>query len=129
MITEDVMVQVVIVVGSVLTTYLTVKYKNKIIKPSEDKNQDGTPKTRMDVIFDGYEKLIKQQQEDILRKEKQLQQTQDLIDRLQEEVDETRQIVKEQQKQLEEQKQLNQQLKEQLALMKKNHGVKKDLEA
>lgn len=120
MITENLLVQIVIVFGSVVTTYLTVKYKNKIIKPTEDKNEDGTPKTRMDVIFDGYEKLIKQQQEDILRKEKQLTQTQSLIDRLQAEIDETRDIVKEQQKQLNEQKELNRQLKEQLNLMKQD---------
>lgn len=57
-------------VGGVAVTYLTVKYKNKIVKP---------PKDRVETIFDGYEALIKQQQAEIVRKGV-------LIDRLEEQL-------------------------------------------
>lgn len=117
MITEDIVIQVLVVLGSVITTYLTVKYKDRVIK----KGKDNAPKDRMDTIFDGYENLIKQQQEDILRKQRQLEDTQSIIERLQDEIDQTREIVRLQRVELETYKLTNKQLIEQLEQMKRNY--------
>lgn len=119
MLTENVLVQFLIVVGSVVTTFLTLKYKSSIM--GKNKKDDKEPRTRMDTIFDGYEKLIQQQQEDIIRKQQQLDKTDELIDRLQDELDETRSIVQRQHAELDEQKRLNEQLKKQLEVMRKSN--------
>lgn len=121
MITENVLVQAVIVIGSVVTTYLTVKYKDSIMGKDKKANDD-EPRTRMDTIFDGYEKLIQQQQEDIIRKQTQLDRTDKLIDKLQKDLDDTRAIVKRQHEELEEQKKLNAELKKQLDIMKRQRN-------
>ena len=55
--------------GVITVGLLGVKYRDKIIKKEEK------PKDRIDIIFDGYESLIKQQKEEIIRKDQ-------LIDRL-----------------------------------------------
>lgn len=117
MINDDVIIQFLIVLGSIITTYLTVKYKDKIIK----KNKDAAPKDRMDTIFDGYESLIKQQQQDIDRKQRQLDATQGIIDRLQDELNQTREIVRQQQAELVESRESNKELIRQLDLMKNNY--------
>jgi hypothetical protein len=117
-ITENVLVQAVIVIGSVLTTYLTVKYKDNILGKDKKENEE-EPRTRMDTIFDGYEKLIQQQQEDIIRKQSQLDRTDQLIAKLQKDLDDTRAIVARQHTELDEQKKLNDELRKQLDLMKK----------
>lgn len=121
MLTENVLVQAVIVIGSVLTTYLTVKYKDNIMGKDKKAN-DEEPRTRMDTIFDGYEKLIQQQQEDIIRKQTQLDKTDELIDKLQKDLDDTRAIVKRQHEELETQKALNEELKKQLEVLKKQRN-------
>lgn len=123
MLTEGVLVQAIIVIGSVLTTYLTVKYKDRVMG-KDKKSENGEPRTRMDTIFDGYEKLIQQQQEDIARKQQQLDRTDDLIDKLQKDLDDTRAIVKRQHQELDEQKRLNDELKRQLSVMKRERQKK-----
>lgn len=119
LITENIVIQTLVVLGSVLTTYLTVKYKDRVVK----KHKAEAPKDRMDTIFDGYENLIKQQQEDILRKQQQLEVTQSIIERLQDEIDQTREIVKLQKEELEEYKETNRKLISQLETMKETHNI------
>lgn len=105
--------------GGILTTWLTLKYKDKLAV----RNREQKPKERMDTIFDGYEKLILQQQNDIERKAAQLLSTQKIVDQLQKELDDTRELVRKQQDELEESRELNLELQAQLKDMKKEYGT------
>lgn len=101
----------------VLGTWLTVKYKDhKAEKPTK-------PKDRIETIFDGYEKLIREQDKAIATKERQLEQTQGIIDQLQEELNRTREIVTLQQKELEATRESNLALKNELKMLKKQFSV------
>ena len=100
MITETVLIQVIIAVAAVATTYLTVKYKDKVIKPKADKQAD-----RMENVFDGYERLIARLDAANL----QLERT---VNRLEKELIAAR-------TDLAEQKELNRDLKDQLKKFKK----------
>lgn len=79
------------------------------------------PKDRQETIFDGYERLIKQQQFDIDRKELQLNQTQLIIEQLQRQLDQTKLIVERQQGELTESRDSNRELVRQLADMRREH--------
>jgi hypothetical protein len=54
--------------GSVVATYLTVKYRQGVLS----KSRSTSPKDRMDTVFSGYEALIHQQQVEINRLSRQL---------------------------------------------------------
>ena len=101
----------------VLGTWLTVKYKDV-------KNYKQTrPKDRMEGVFDGYERLIKAQDQALALKERQLEQTQQIIDQLQEELNRTRDIVTMQQKEIETGRVNNLALREELKILKQQFGV------
>ena len=101
----------------VLGTWLTVKYKDhKAEKPAK-------PKDRIETIFDGYEKLIREQEKAIVAKERQLEQSQGLLDQLQEELNRTREIVTMQQEEIQETREYNRALKQELASLKKQFSV------
>lgn len=107
--------------GGILTTWLTLKYKDRIVA----RNRDQKPKDRMDTIFDGYEKLILQQQADIERKTVQIVSTQKIVEQLQKELDNTKELVHRQQDELEDSRQRNLELQSQLTDMKKEYGSSK----
>lgn len=60
-IVNDPLTQAIIVIGGVITTIITVKYKDKI----QAKMRRTKPRDRLDFMFDGYERLIKELQSDI----------------------------------------------------------------
>lgn len=52
---------IILVAGSIITTILTVKYKDRIQRKLISKK----PKDRLELIFDGYERLITELHSDI----------------------------------------------------------------
>lgn len=56
-INSQVVIQLLLIAGGVVTTWLTLKYKNL--------KRKSTPKDRIEFIFDGYESLIKELQGDL----------------------------------------------------------------
>lgn len=97
--------------------WITQRTKVKIA----ERNREEKPRERMETIFDGYEKLIKQQQVDIERKQTQLDRTQKLVDQLQTDLNSTRSIVDRLREELEEEKYLNLDLQKQLKIMKRDY--------
>lgn len=85
----DPSVQAAIATGvfAVIGTYLTVKYKDRIVKKAD------RPKDRMETIFDGYENLIKQQQIEIGRKGQVITSLEGVVQRLEEELKVTRTLL------------------------------------
>ncbi len=56
-------IQAIIVLGGIITTWITLKYKDRI----QSRLRSRQPKDRMETIFDGYERLIKDLQSDVKR--------------------------------------------------------------
>lgn len=85
----DPSVQAAIATGvfAVIGTYLTVKYKDRVIKKADK------PKDRMETIFDGYENLIKQQQIEIGRKGQVISSLEGVVQRLEQELQVTRELL------------------------------------
>lgn len=110
----DPSVQAAIATGifAVIGTYLTVKYKDRIINKAEK------PKDRMETIFDGYENLIKQQQVEIGRKGSVITSLEGVVDRLEQELVATRDLLTATRDELEMAKTHNKDLKVQLERMK-----------
>ena len=112
--------------GVITVGLLGVKYRDKIIKKEEK------PKDRIDIIFDGYESLIKQQKEEIIRKDQ-------LIDRLdiankrlgealaeaQKVNEDTRKLLELTRKELADAKLQNDQLTKQLAVVRQDYSSHK----
>ena len=112
--------------GVITVGLLGVKYRDKIIKKEEK------PKDRIDIIFDGYESLIKQQKEEIMRKDQ-------LIDRLdisnkrlgealaeaQKVNEDTRKLLELTRKELADAKLQNDQLTKQLAVVRQDYSSHK----
>lgn len=113
----DPAVLVAIIAGlfGVVTTWLTVKYKDKVIKKAE------RPKDRMETIFDGYEKLILQQQVEIERKSEMITSLESIIGRLQDEVTRTQGLLSAAQSELKETEANNATLKRQLEQMRRDY--------
>lgn len=116
--TSTAITQFFLFLGGIITTWLTLKYRDRIAL----RNREQKPKERMDTIFDGYEKLILQQQTDIERKATQIVNTQKIVEQLQKELDDTRELVRQQQDELDESRELNLALQTQLAEMKKEYS-------
>lgn len=117
MISDNVTIQGLIVVGSIVTTYLTVRYKDVIIK----RNKAAPPKDRMDTIFDGYENLIEQQQKDIERKTAVIQGLEAIVEQLQKDLDQTRTLLGKAHEEVRESKHQNKLMQQQLAEIKKDY--------
>lgn len=109
--TENVTVQIVIVIGSIVTTYLTVKYKDRILNAG---NKPDAPKDRMEQIFDGYEKLIVQQQEDIERKTAIIAQLEGIVAKLRRDLDTTTNLLEDAREEVKQAKAQNNRMKKQL---------------
>ena len=100
---------------AVITTWLSIRFKDKVKKPSK-------PKDRMDTIFDGYEKLIVQQQSEIDRKGMVIQSLENVVDRLEQELTRTRMLLDEARTELNESKKQNKSLRHQLESMRKEYA-------
>lgn len=113
----DPTVQAAIATGifAVIGTYLTVKYKDKIVNKAEK------PKDRMETIFDGYENLIKQQQIEIGRKGSVITSLEGVVDRLEKELQATRELLGAAKEELQTATQHNKDLRKQLELMKQEY--------
>lgn len=114
---SQVAVALIAAIGGIVTTWLTVKYKDRIIK----KTAPNKPKDRMDTIFDGYEKLILQQQQEIDRKQTVVGHLENIIENLERELATTRDLLATTKDELAETKQQNIALKSQLARMRKDY--------
>lgn len=113
---SQVIVALIAASAGILTTYLTVKYKDKVVKRTDK------PKDRMETIFDGYEKLIVSQQEEILRKSHVIKSLEKVVDRLEDELNQTRQLLIDAREEVQESQRQNDNLKKQLMGMKKEYG-------
>lgn len=115
----DASVQAAIVTGvcAIVGTYLTVKYKDRVVA------KGGKPRDRMDTIFDGYEKLIEQQQEEISRKVQTISTLESAVVRLEAELDETRKLLTKARDELLESKEHNISLRHQLEAMKRDYNA------
>lgn len=113
---DQLSVALVSVIGSVIVTYLTVKYKNTITRKIRNE-----PKDRMDTIFDGYEKLIKQQQDDIQFKQLNIASLQIIIDKQREQIEESQHMIDTLKQELENARTRNLDLQDQLSHMKEDY--------
>lgn len=113
----DSTVQAAIVTGicAIIGTYLTVKYKDRVISKPEK------PKDRMETIFDGYENLIKQQQTEIGRKGQIITSLEGVVRRLEQELETTREMLNVARDELKVATKQNEDLQTQLADMKANY--------
>lgn len=100
---------------AVIGTYLTVKYKDRVVKRSEK------PKDRMETIFDGYENLIKQQQIEIGRKGQVITSLEGVVQRLEEELKMTRSLLTAAREDLVMAEKNNTDLQKQLDMMKQEY--------
>lgn len=116
---SQIAVALIAAVGGVVTTWLTVKYKDRIIK----KTAPNKPKDRMDTIFDGYEKLITQQQLEIDRKQKVIESLEGIIETLEHELATTRDLLTTTKYEVSETKRQNTELKDHLHRMRKDYGI------
>jgi len=112
---SQVLVAIVAAFGGIVTTYLTVKYKDRVIKRTDK------PKDRMETIFDGYEKLIVSQQEEIERKSHVIKSLEKVVDRLEDELHQTRKLLEDAREEVVESQRQNNNLKVQLQGMKKDY--------
>lgn len=92
-----------------------------IINVVAKKRRVSKPVDRMETIFDGYEKLIVQQQEEIVRKGATITQLEGAVNRLEEQLDETRKLLNRARGELRESKDHNRQLQVTLDDMKKDY--------
>lgn len=115
---SEVLVAIVSTIGGVTTTYLTVKYKDRLTKKN---NEPKPPKDRMDSIFDGYERLIVQLTSDMNRKESSIQRMEGIINQLEEELAKTKKLLEETKADLLEATKNKRELSQQLLAMKKQY--------
>lgn len=110
---DAVLISAVSTVGGIVIAYIV----NVIAK----KSKISRPKDRMENIFDGYDKLIAQQQDDIGRKTLHIEHLQTLIDRQREQLEESQTMIDNLRDELEDAKGRNQDLRDQLNSMKKDY--------
>jgi hypothetical protein len=113
---NDVLVTIISTLGGIIITYLTIKYKAQILKKA-----GRAPKDRMETIFDGYEKLIVQQQLEIDRKGGVISSLEAVVKRLEEELAHTRTLLNEARQDLSETREQNETFKQQLAAMRREY--------
>lgn len=102
-----IVIEGMIVVGGVITTWITLKYQQK-------RRQRSKKPDRMDTIYDGYEKLIITQQHEISRKTEIVSRLEKIVDTLELELLDTKRILQETKDDLYEARQQNIQFKKDL---------------
>jgi predicted nucleic acid-binding Zn-ribbon protein len=101
-------------VGGVTATYITyVVARRRRVR---------APRDRMDTIFDGYEKLIEQQQVEIERKGGVISSLENVVSRLEEELGKTRQLLNDTRTDLSTARDQNELLKVQLQEMRHDYA-------
>lgn len=132
MISDTVATALISAFSGIVITYLTVYFRSKAVSL---KNA-GKPKDRMDLIFEGYEKLIKELQLDIDRKgkvithfeelaekyRKDIRASEDMIETLKDQIDTLEEEIIKLKKELNDAQQARNGLEEQLKQMKKDFG-------
>lgn len=113
MFSDTVIISIISTFGGVIIAYIV----NVVAK----KNKASKPKDRMESIFDGYDKLIIQQQDDIKSKTTHINHLQELIDKQREQLQESQEMIDGLKDELEIARGRNQELRDQLNLMKKNY--------
>jgi len=111
----QILVALISAAAGIIATVITVKYKDRVVKKQD------RPKDRMETIFDGYEKLIISQQEEISRKSHVINSLEKVVDRLEDELHQTRQLLEDAREELRMSTDQNNNLKTQLAGMKKDY--------
>jgi septal ring factor EnvC (AmiA/AmiB activator) len=117
---NQITIALIAAVGGIITTWLTVKYKHLVVK----KASPARPRDRMDTIFDGYEKLILQQQTEIDRKQDVVAHLENIIENLEQELATTRELLSATKDELGATKRQNTEMKEQLHQMRKDYPPK-----
>ena len=125
MLSDEVSVAAISTLGGIVVTYLTVKYKDRIVK----KRLPHAPKDRMDNIFDGYERLITQLTTDMERKEGSIDRLEGIVQGLEDELAKTKSLLQETKQQLHESQLQRRDMSEQLKIMREEYTNTKDLEA
>lgn len=113
----NVLIALIAAVAGIITTWLTVKYKDRIIR----KTAPNKPKDRMDTIFDGYERLILQQQTEIERKQGVIQNLENIVDNLEHELETTRELLNATKAEMTETRRTNSDLKHHLTRLRKEY--------
>lgn len=111
---DPVLVATISTAGGLGIAYIT----NVLAKRKKER----APKNRIEGIFDGYDKLIAQQQEDNDRKSDNIDQLQELIDTQRRQLNESQIMITALKDELEEAKGRNQELRDQLAAMKREYA-------
>lgn len=89
------------------------------------KRRARAPKDRMETIFDGYEKLIVQQQVEIDRKGSAITSLEKIVERLEDELAQTRGLLAQAREELAKSRKQNEELKNQLLKMRKQYKAQK----
>ena len=116
---SQVLVAIIAAIAGIFTTWLTVKYKDRVVR----KASPAKPKDRMDTIFDGYEKLILQQQSEIERKQQVIESLESIVTTLEQELATTRELLTTTKDEVAHTKRQNGDLKTQLARMRRDYGL------
>lgn len=114
---NNVLVALIAAIAGIITTWLTVKYKDRVIR----KTTSSKPRDRMDTIFDGYERLILQQQTEIERKQGVISSLEDIIDKLEHELETTRSLLSSTKAEMAETRRTNTDLKHHLTRLRKEY--------
>lgn len=104
-------------VCALVGTYITVKYRTSLTKKTT-----GKPHDRLDTIFDGYEKLIFQQQQEMQRKSEAIDLLEKAVTRLSAELETTQELLKDARDDLIRSQQQNESLSRQLQQMKQEYA-------
>lgn len=113
--TEQVQLTIISTIGGIIIAYI-VNVAAKKVQSNREKKQ---PKDRMEQMFDGYERLIKQKDTEDDRKVRAIQ-------ALEDELVLTRKTVTRLKKELEKSREENQELRDLLNEMRKEYGASKD---
>ncbi len=118
MLSDQVTIAFISTVGGIVVTYLTVKYKGKVVKA---RGKAKAPKDRMENIFDGYERLIIQLTTDMERKETSINRMEGIISELEVELGKTKELLNETRHELHESQSHKRELSDQLKAMRREY--------
>lgn len=111
---STVLIALISAITSIVGTLITVRAKRHV-----NKKNLPTDSQRKGVIYDGYENLIKGQQEEIDRKTKLIGHLETLVDQLDQDLRDTRNLLEETKMELKQAKHQNLQMKTQLDQLRK----------
>ena len=115
---NQIIITAITVFGAIITTYLTVRYKDGLKK----KNIAKAPKDRMEAIFDGYDSLIRELKDDSDRKGRIIDNLQIIIDNQRAEIEKSQGLINKLQDEVTLSTTHADELKTQLDAMKKDYA-------